>query len=57
MKKIIVCWTKGGHDILSSIDELPENAEFLATWAEYTPGEPCPLCGANSREIEESLGA
>jgi len=55
MKKIIVCWIRDGHDIIDSEDDLPENAGVLAAWAEYTPGEPCPLCGASPEEIEGGM--
>ena len=55
MKKIIVCWGKAGHDIIDDINDLPENADLLGTWAEYTLGEPCPLCGATPGEIQRSL--
>jgi len=55
MKKIIVCWVKDGHQIVDSEDDLPENAGILAAWAEYTLGEPCPLCGATPGEIQRSL--
>lgn len=55
MGKIIVCWAKAGHDIVDGIEDLPENAELLASWAEYILGDSCPLCGASPQEIQESL--
>ena len=53
-KKVIVCWHQAGHDVISAV-ELPENANILAAWDQYIPGENCPICGATPREIEESL--
>lgn len=51
MKKI-VCWAKSGHEVLEVGDDLPENADILASWGEIEDEEIiCPFCGQEiSRE-------